>query len=436
MQTVLVVAKSSIAESISYCQEHFSEFDVFELRLDFLDDLDDFSGFEIGKPVILTLRTKSEGGRFTGDYRRALLKLAELDSAYLDVESWVGREFIDSLRQFYSGKIIGSKHLDYSPKDFSGYLVDYFDIYKLVVRSGSSIDSLRLMHFAKEHPGLVIHSTGEYGVVTRIFGIIQAQPLIFIGGDDYVSRAEMLDLYRIKRLNPATKILGLIGMPISHSLGCSYHNSRLLVNAVYVNLPLNACELPEFFRLIEGLPFEGFSVTTPLKRAVCEHVKTSFLAVNTIVRSGGWLGYNTDGLGVMQALGTDVSRVLVIGVGGAGIAVIEQLKQAQVPYVVLNRTLEHASSFGQAYDYYSFADISHETFDAIINTTPNTNENIALLENLLQSCTNASTKYLSLDYKNQLQIKLPLKVISPITMFEAQAKLQLEIFHKLSFMLK
>ena len=133
-----------------------------------------------------------------------------------------------------------------------------------------------------------------------------------------------------------TKVVGLFGYPVEHSL------SPLMHNAAFVQLGLDYCYvtflvkpdcLSEAVESIRALDLTGVNVTIPHKEKVMPFLdslseEASFIgAVNTIRNDGGTLtGYNTDGRGFMQSLseaGIDVSgkRVLVVGAGGASRAI-------------------------------------------------------------------------------------------------------------------
>ena len=93
---------------------------------------------------------------------------------------------------------------------------------------------------------------------------------------------------------------------------------------------------------------KGFNVTIPHKEAVAALIDvkcpiTSRIGVvNTVARSkeGLLFGYNTDGIGALQAIG-DVknAKCLVIGAGGAGRAIIDALITHGAAHVyILNRS--------------------------------------------------------------------------------------------------
>ena len=413
-------------------------FEVYEVRLDYWPDykLTELKKIknQIKKPLILTLRTVAEGGKFQGDYKFELEQIVAIKPNYLDIEAHAGASFIAEIKaQNPTVKIIQSQHLPDTPSNLQ-IAKSEADIFKLVTTANSTLDALKVMQFVKnsKQKNLIMHAQGESGVITRLFAIILGQPLIFIGGTPDSTINEMLELYKINAIHPNTKILGLIGTPITHSLGRMFHNQRLAGRAVYVNLPLFAQELPEFFKLTQGLPFAGFSVTMPLKQTITKLLTTNLPAVNTICRADNtWQAYNTDGAGALAAIGPITGRVLIIGAGGSAAAVAAILAEKKVEFSVLNRTINKAKMLTDtAYDFESFAKIEHEQFAVVINATPNSVEQLALLSLLLQPYVGPGTKYLGLDYRNQLEPNLDVQIICPKILFYEQAAIQLKLFEQ------
>jgi len=81
------------------------------------------------------------------------------------------------------------------------------------------------------------------------------------------------DLYRIEQLDQATRIFGVAGNPISHSLSPLMQNTafrRESVNAVL--LPLKVRALNDLLSVARALPLSGVAVTMPLKQEVLPHL--------------------------------------------------------------------------------------------------------------------------------------------------------------------
>jgi shikimate dehydrogenase len=163
-------------------------------------------------------------------------------------------------------------------------------------------------------------------------------------------------------INGRTKLVGLIGYPVKHSLSPAMHNSAfaaLNLNFCYVPLPVLPERLGEAVAGLRALSFVGANVTVPHKEAVMSYLNDvapeaqAIGAVNTIVaREDKLIGYNTDWQGFLIALsegGFDPQgkRAVVLGAGGAARAVVYALAQAGAQVTVLNRTPARAHALVQ-----------------------------------------------------------------------------------------
>jgi shikimate dehydrogenase len=126
-----------------------------------------------------------------------------------------------------------------------------------------------------------------------------------------------------------TRLVGLLGDPVSHSLSPLMQNAALAVRGLdwaYVPLPVRSAELEAAVWGLVALGFAGANVTTPHKLAVAQLVETDVPTVNTLVIAGGKvLGYSTDAaiLGELE-----FERVAIIGDGGAAAAFAAALPEA------------------------------------------------------------------------------------------------------------
>ena len=135
-------------------------------------------------------------------------------------------------------------------------------------------------------------------------------------------------------------LIGLIGGGIQRSLSpalqeeeARQHGLRLHYQLIDLDESRVGAEvLPELVRAVRIIGFAGLNVTFPCKQAVIPLLDSlseearAIGAVNTVVREGDRLvGHNTDGpgwaWGFQRALpNADLSRVVLLGAGGAGSA--------------------------------------------------------------------------------------------------------------------
>jgi shikimate dehydrogenase len=148
-----------------------------------------------------------------------------------------------------------------------------------------------------------------------------------------------------------TKLLGVMGCPIEHSLSPVMHNAALAARAehlghnfleyVYLPLKVEPAHLEIALNGMMALGYQGFNVTIPHKQAIMPYLAgisplaQAVGAVNTVNRQNdGWVGTNTDVKGFLsplEALNRDWKNleVCILGGGGAARAVIAGCHQLQ-----------------------------------------------------------------------------------------------------------
>ncbi len=180
------------------------------------------------------------------------------------------------------------------------------------------------------------------------------------------------------RINGTTKLAGVIGWPLGHSLSPVMHNAvyaALGLDWVYVPLEVSdEVGLRRLVAAIRSLPFVGFNVTMPFKAAVldlCDEVAAAARiagAVNTVHCVDGQLvGYNTDGRGLLEALERDAGfdpagkNVVILGAGGAAGGAFVALILARASRITLvNRDVARAEELAERMSSHS-ANILVET---------------------------------------------------------------------------
>lgn len=392
--------------------------DIIELRLDCLSpaELNRANELgpllvELGVPVIVTLRPLSQGG--SGEFDSAVRNHAwfsGIDSPQIlrDIELDLALENPRAFSHADAQRLICSHH------DFSGLLLNAEQIYeqlagtparilKLAVQAHDVTDCIpifQLLDRARcEQREMIAIAMGEAGLATRVLGPSRGAFLTYAALDAESANApgqptvdDLRDLYRIQKITLETQVMGLVGMPVAHSVSPEMHNAAFEmagVNAVYIPFPVR--DIASFMRRLVhphtreiDLNIRGLSVTAPFKNTVLNYVDTmdaaanEIGAVNTILVEGDELrGYNTDASAFIQATSREFGvlrnvRCAVIGAGGSAAAVVWALKQAGAEVTVLGRDESKATAFAQRFE------VSRERlseshlgdFELVINTTP------------------------------------------------------------------
>jgi len=156
-------------------------------------------------------------------------------------------------------------------------------------------------------------------------------------------------------ISAKTRICGLIGDPVEHSVSPVMHNaafSSLGLDYVYLPFRVEKGQLAKAIDGVRALNIRGLNITIPHKVAVIplldglETLAERIGAVNTIVNDNGHLkGYNTDAGGFVKALlerGIEPrgKKIVILGAGGASRAISFTLAERDADLVILNRQLE------------------------------------------------------------------------------------------------
>lgn len=136
-----------------------------------------------------------------------------------------------------------------------------------------------------------------------------------------------------------TKLTGLLGSPVSHSISPAMHNEafkQLDLDYIYLAFDVGTENLEAAVDGFRALNVRGFNLTMPNKNAMCKLCDSLspaaeiIGAVNTVVNDNGHLaGHTTDGTGYMRALkedGYDIigKKMTILGAGGAATSVFVQ----------------------------------------------------------------------------------------------------------------
>ena len=132
-------------------------------------------------------------------------------------------------------------------------------------------------------------------------------------------------------IGASTRLVGLIGWPLEHSLSPRMHNAAFaalgLDDWAYVALPTPHDRIAAAVEGLAALGFAGANVTAPHKLAVARLLASGVLSVNTLVLSDGRIeGVSTDAA-ILRGLTAE--RPVVLGDGGAARAFLEALPRAR-----------------------------------------------------------------------------------------------------------
>ena len=149
---------------------------------------------------------------------------------------------------------------------------------------------------------------------------------------------ENLRSEKMNEIKGTTKIVGVIGYPVSHSLSPKMHNAvfrKMGLDWIYIAFPVAPPNLKYAIKGLAGLGIEGVNVTIPHKEAVIKYLDEIseearlIGAVNTILvkKDGKLFGTNTDAPGFRTAIEKDGGfkiggkRVTIFGAGGVAKAI-------------------------------------------------------------------------------------------------------------------
>ena len=339
--------------------------DSVEIRLDYLDD--PFSSLQtswenLPVPLIAVCRRVERGGRFRGTSQQ---ELDILKAAVRNGAAAVDIDYRDTT-VFSGAHVIASYHnFDETPADIERHLAlacsSPARIAKVATNVRSWTDNSRLLKLMGQdwQRPVIISGMGEVGQITRLIGPSRGsflsyattlQPSNQAAAPGQISVAEMLDVYGFRRISRETKLIGIVGNPLGHSLSPLLHNRAFRkagLNFAYLKLP--APDLWDFFGTASAIGIQGISITMPYKveamkfAAVLSPDARQVGAINTLVNVGGeWVGHNTDIDGIRAALASvnysvTGKRVVILGTGGAARAAVAALGGA-AEVTILSRT--------------------------------------------------------------------------------------------------
>jgi 3-dehydroquinate dehydratase/shikimate dehydrogenase len=382
--------------------------DAVEVRLDALKRCEPAAWFPGGagaaRPVIAACRRREEGGAFRGGERRrreTLLAAARAGVAYVDVE--FGSPLVEILDDVAPAKGILSHHdLRRTPPAatlFSLYRrmsrVPGAAAVKIVTTARDPADILEIRRLlaraAGREPPLAAFAMGEPGVASRIlapaWGSWATYAALRRGAESapgQITLAEATGVYRVSEIGEETRLTGITGHPIAHSLSPVMHNAAFFHNGIdFRYVPFPASKIDRLSALVRALRIRGLSVTAPHKAALgrrlrrVEPLAREVGAVNTLVFGGGELvGFNTDVEGTLGPLRRRIDPAgkvaALVGAGGAARAAAVGLARAGAGVLVASRRERPGREVARLAGgrWTPIRRLARESYDILINATP------------------------------------------------------------------
>lgn len=408
----VAVVGSDPAELIDKAEALARDNSFLEFRLDYLSKpglalprIKRFVESHHSAVVIATCRRASSGGKFRGSIASQLdilNKAAAAGCQLVDVELQTASKCkpaqLKKLR--YRAALIlsfhdfrGTKKLEETLQKMLVYPADFYKVVSTATSLSDNVQMIKFLASEGDKHSILGMCMGEQGIISRVLGLRAGSVFTFgsagIGEETapgQVTARELRSTYRIEQVDAATRVYGVVGDPIAHSLSPAIMNAafrRENVNAVY--LALHAKTLKDLLTCVREIPIHGVSVTMPYKEAILQYLDNTdshsakIGACNTIVRAqdGKLYGFNTDASGIIRPLERRLStlekaRILVIGAGGAARAAVFGLKERGSEVYILNRSAAPAKKLAHQARarIMKRPDLKKMAFDVIINATP------------------------------------------------------------------
>jgi shikimate dehydrogenase len=202
----------------------------------------------------------------------------------------------------------------------------------------------------------------------------------------------------MQQITGKTKLLGIIGDPVEHSLSPVMHNAAIAhlgLDYIYVPFPVKPGDLATVLEGFKAVNLMGFSITIPHKQEIIPLLSeisedaANIGAVNTVWRSAsGWKGTNTDAEGFiapLKVMDRDWRKTtpVILGHGGAARAVIAGLANLGCSEIhVVGRNIDKLARFYQSWNHapkitsllkiHNWDNLSSliSAVDLLVNTTP------------------------------------------------------------------
>ena len=384
--------------------------DAVELRADLFDNpraaLDILETVPRSLSVIFTVRLPDHGGKYEGDeparirlYRDAISRGASLVDAEWEspAASALAREkapLLVSHHDFHA--MPDAVTLERLTREMSSLSPRAM---KLVPTAECPGDGLRMLEWVRSReagsPHRIGFAMGETGLLSRVLSTAWGAPFTYAAlgaqvAPGQTSVSDLRDLYRSAELDRDTRVLGVIGNPVVHSLSPHMHNPALQAHGIRaVYLPIRLGDFTELEPIVDPLGIDGLSVTIPFKAEALRfanqpdsQARSSGAANTLVVRRGSGgertvLAYNTDFDGVLgplrrRSLDPRGLSTGILGNGGAARGAAVALHGAGARVTIYYRNRERGRPVAEALgvDSAPLPDLTAGRHQLIINATP------------------------------------------------------------------
>ncbi len=321
----LAVNADTADEMLEIAETRARENPFLELRLDYIKQplsamtkIRQFLETHQYVTAVATCRRADNGGQLKGSLAAELEVLNKAHAAGcqivdLEMESALKTKADVLARLRRSAGLIVSFHDFRATRNLEATLEKMLqvpaDYYKIVSTATTLSDNVTMMKFLQtqgDKNALIGLCMGEQGIISRVlsvragsvftFGAVSAETKTAPG---QMSARDLRNIYRIEQVDAATRVFGVAGDPIEHSLSPVIMNTALRrenVNGVYV--ALHAKTLKDLLYCVREIPLHGLSVTMPYKQSIVEHLDNTDAhtakigACNTVVRGqdGSFMG--------------------------------------------------------------------------------------------------------------------------------------------------
>ncbi|MHC4447869.1 MAG: type I 3-dehydroquinate dehydratase, partial [Planctomycetota bacterium] len=360
-------------------------------------------------PCIVTCRPREEGGEFDGDdeHRSRLFeslvkadhppRYIDLELAALERDEQLRRGLTEAVhesarrRDVHTNLILSAHDFERRPPDLFQKIERMTDesacaVIKVAWQARSLRDNLEAFDLLVERrKPMIALCMGRFGLLSRVLAPKFGGMLTYAADHPQAATAPgqptintLADRYRFDRINPQTKVYGVIGWPVEQSMGPVVHNAGFDAaghNGIYLPLPVP----PEWehFKATAGalidherLDFCGASVTSPHKAhllrflsergGTIEPAAAEIGAANTLIVSedGALECLNTDAPAVLDALCAAMGiepaalagkRIAILGAGGVARAAVWSLSRCGANVIIFNRTAARAEALARAF---------------------------------------------------------------------------------------